>query len=171
MRRVLRLALPALFLFVALPVSAQDLPGCSPSNANERICRSNNICVCRMTGGTLSGFPQAFRWDCGIQNGGCIPGAYEQLSPFPAQGAGASMPSSRAAPSSRGAAAPAAAAGPGKAEIARAQAALARLGYQTGPADGVMGPRTRAALQAYLAKEKLPPSDRLTPEIYRRLVP
>ena len=28
-----------------------------------------------------------------------------------------------------------------------------------------------AALQAYLAKEGLPPSDRITPEIYRRLVP
>ncbi len=171
MRRVLKLALPALFLFVAVPASAQDLPGCSPSNANERICRSNNICVCRMTGGLLSGIPQAFRWDCGIHNGGCIPGTYEQMSPFPAQGAAPSLPSSRATAPSRAAATPAAGAGPGKAEIAKAQAALARLGYQTGPADGVVGPRTRTALQAYLAKEGLPPSDRITPEIYRRLVP
>ncbi len=170
MRRVLWLALPALFLCVVSPVAAQDLPVCSPSNANERICRSSNICVCRMTGGLLSGIPQAFRWDCGIHNGGCIPGTYEQLSPFPAQGTVPQSPSSRATTPSR-AAAPPAAAGPGKAEIAKAQAALARLGYQTGPADGVMGPRTRAALSAYLAKENLPPSDRITPEIYRRLVP
>lgn len=168
MRRVFRLALPALFLF-AFPVSAQDFPGCSPNNANERICRSGNICVCRITGGSLSGFPQAFRWDCGIQNGGCIPGAFERTQQPYAGGQGgapgprATMTTTTATTVRAGSAA--------KAEIAQAQAALARLGYQTGPADGVVGPRTRAALQAYLAKEGLPSSDRITPEIYRRLVP
>lgn len=166
MRRVLRLALPALFLF-AFPASAQDFPGCSPNNANERICRSGNVCVCRVTGGSLSGFPQAFRWDCGIQNGACVPGLYERTQPYAsptgAPGPRATMTTTTTTTVRAGSVA--------KAEIAQTQAALARLGYQTGPADGVVGPRTRAALQAYLAKEGLPPSDRITPEIYRRLVP
>ena len=167
MRRVLRLALPVLFLF-ASPVSAQDLPGCSLNNANERMCRAGNICVCRITGGSLAGFPQAFRWDCGIQNGGCIPGAFERTQqPYAGTPSGAPGPRTSTTTTTT----VRAGAGPGKAEIAQAQAALTRLGYQTGPADGVVGPRTRAALQAYLAKECLPPSDRITPEIYRRLVP
>ena len=166
MRRVLRLALPALFLF-AFPVSAQDFPGCSPNNANERICRSGNVCVCRITGGSLSGFPQAFRWDCGIQNGGCIPGAFERTQTYSGPGG---APGPRASTTTT-TTTTVRAGSVGKAEISQTQAALARLGYQTGPADGVVGPRTRAALQTYLAKEGLPPSDRITPEIYRRLVP
>lgn len=168
MRRAFLVALPALFLF-ALAASAQGLPGCSPANANERMCQAGNVCVCRMTGGLLSGIPQAFRWDCSIQNGNCMPGVFQQQSPFPTSGGPAATPS--AGQPSRAAGAPATGGGPGKPEIAKAQAALARLGFNPGPADGVIGPRTRSALQAYLAKEGLPPSDRLTPEIYRRLVP
>ena len=61
--------------------------------------------------------------------------------------------------------------GVGKAEIAQAQAALTKLGLDPGPPDGVAGPKTKAALAQYLAREGLPPSDRVTPEIYRRLVP
>ncbi len=37
----------------------------------------------------------------------------------------------------------------GKAEIIMAQKALASLGYNPGPADGILGPRTRAALASY----------------------
>ncbi len=170
MRRLLLLALPFLVLS-ASPVSAQPLPGCSPSNANERMCQAGNICVCRMTGGLLHGIPQAFRWDCSIQNGNCTPGAYNQMTPY--------APGSQvgAVPPSRGGSPPAAASGtlqgrgPGKAEIAKVQAALAHLGFDPGPADGVIGPRTRRALALYLARENMPPSDRVTPEIYRRLVP
>ena len=168
MRRAVLLVLPALLVFTS-PVSAQGLPGCSPANANERMCQAGNVCVCRMTGGLLSGIPQAFRWDCSIQNGNCMPGVFQQQSPFPTSGGAAAAPSGSQPPRAAGAAT--SGSGPGKAEIAKAQAALARLGYNTGPADGVVGPRTRAALHAYLAKEGLPPSDRITPEIYRRLVP
>lgn len=164
MRRVLLLALPALFLSFA-PVSAQPLPGCSPNNANERMCQNGNVCVCRMTGGLLHGIPQAFRWDCGIGNGNCTPGTvYNQMTTPYGSGGGASSPmrTTAGAPSTRSV---------GKAEVAQAQAALTKLGLNPGPADGVAGPKTKAALAQYLAREGLPPSDRITPEIYRRLVP
>jgi len=165
MRRVLLLALPALLFFA--PAVAQPLPGCSPANANERMCQGGNICVCRMTGGLLQGIPQAFRWDCGIQNGGCLPGTvYQQMTTPYGSGGGVAGSMPRTASS-----APAARSSVGKAEIAQAQAALTKLGLNPGPADGVAGPKTKAALAQYLAREGLPPSDRITPEIYRRLVP
>jgi hypothetical protein len=167
MRRLSLLALPLLFAFAG-PASAQPLPSCSPNNANERICQSGNICVCRMTGGTLQGFPQAFRWDCGIQNGGCIPGAYQQMAPS-SVGPGVVV----VTPPARGSSGSGTVGvrGAGKADVANAQAALTAKGFNPGPADGLMGPKTRAALNAYLQREGLPPSDRITPEIYRRLVP
>jgi hypothetical protein len=170
MRRILLLALPAL-LVAAEPVSAQPLPGCSPANANERICQAGNICVCRMTGGLLHGIPQAFRWDCGIQNGGCIPGAYNQMTPYAPGAQVGSLPPQRSGSASAPAGGTLTGRGPGKDEVAKVQAALAHLGFDPGPADGVVGPRTRRALQQYLAQQNLPPSDRITPEIYRRLVP
>jgi hypothetical protein len=165
MRRIVLAALPALLLLSAHPAAAQ-LPGCSPNNANERVCQSGNICVCRITGGLLHGFPQAFRWDCGIHNGGCIPGAYQQMTPIAPGGVAILVP-----PSARSSGSGTVGTrGPGKAEVANAQAALTSKGFNPGPADGVMGPKTRAALNAYLQREGLPPSDRITPDIYRRLV-
>jgi hypothetical protein len=168
MRRLLLAALPVLLFLSVSPAQAQALPGCSPSNANERVCQGGNICVCRITGGLLHGFPQAFRWDCGIHNGGCIPGTYRQMTPI-APGSGVAVLAPPSARSSSGGTVGTPA--PGKAEIADAQAALAAKGFNPGPVDGVMGPRTRAALNAWLQRERLPPSDRITPEIYRRLVP
>ncbi len=165
MRRVLLLALPVLLLSAA-PASAQPLPGCSPTNANERMCQNGNVCVCRMTGGLLQGIPQAFRWDCSIGNGNCNPGTvYQQMTTPYGSGGGAAMSTSRTASGAP------AARSVGKAEIAQVQAALTKLGLNPGPADGVAGSKTKAALAQYLAREGLPPSDRVTPEIYRRLVP
>ena len=50
-------------------------------------------------------------------------------------------------------------------EIAAIQRALVQLGYQPGPADGVLGQKTRAAIRAFQASAGLPvdgrPSDRL----------
>jgi peptidoglycan hydrolase-like protein with peptidoglycan-binding domain len=43
----------------------------------------------------------------------------------------------------------------GKPAIASMQAALAQLGYDPGPIDGVFGPRTSAAIRAFQHAEEL----------------
>jgi localization factor PodJL len=59
--------------------------------------------------------------------------------------------------------------------VLEAQRALRDLGYDPGPIDGSVGPRTRAALEKYQATERLPVTgelDALTLErldVYRRL--
>ena len=40
--------------------------------------------------------------------------------------------------------------------IAHVQRDLAALGYDPGPADGILGPQTRAAIRAFQAREELP---------------
>lgn len=44
-----------------------------------------------------------------------------------------------------------------------AQIALSRAGFSCGPIDGVLGTQTRAALQAFQARENLPVTGRLDP--------
>ncbi len=50
-----------------------------------------------------------------------------------------------------------------------AQRTLRDLGYQPGPIDGVMGPRTQTALRSYQRTEGLPVTGRLDPETMARL--
>lgn len=51
----------------------------------------------------------------------------------------------------------------------RVQRALAALGYDPGPADGVPGPATRAAVEAFQADQGLTPDGRITYELVERL--
>ena len=53
--------------------------------------------------------------------------------------------------------------------VRRAQRLLADLGYHPGPADGVMRPRTRAAIRAFQRDEGLIPHGRLTRAVMGRL--
>ena len=46
------------------------------------------------------------------------------------------------------------------------QRALAKLHYDPGPADGVLGPRTRAAIRAFQAASGLPSDGAMSPELY-----
>jgi len=50
-----------------------------------------------------------------------------------------------------------------------AQAALARLGYDPGPLDGVIGARARAALRAWQKSQGLAADGYLTPTLIARL--
>lgn len=58
---------------------------------------------------------------------------------------------------------------PARARTAAAQAALKKLGYNPGPADGVEGPRTRAAVSAFQRDAALPETGLVTDEIVKRL--
>lgn len=53
--------------------------------------------------------------------------------------------------------------------VAEVQRILARLGYQPGPADGILGPRSKAAIAKYRSDRKLPPSDSVDPGLLDRL--
>jgi murein L,D-transpeptidase YcbB/YkuD len=61
------------------------------------------------------------------------------------------------------------AAAPAPRFVREAQRALRDLGYQPGPADGVVGPRTKAALAAYQRSEKIAVTGRLDSETMVRL--
>jgi peptidoglycan hydrolase-like protein with peptidoglycan-binding domain len=56
-----------------------------------------------------------------------------------------------------------------QADVADAQQRLHRLGYNPGPADGRMGPRTRLAIQRYQADRGLPVDGRTSPGLLERL--
>jgi peptidoglycan hydrolase-like protein with peptidoglycan-binding domain len=54
-------------------------------------------------------------------------------------------------------------------EIARVQTELNERGYDAGPADGVMGPRTRTAIRTYQSDAGMELSGRITPELLAQL--
>lgn len=56
-----------------------------------------------------------------------------------------------------------------KAGIAAVQAALTRLGYDPGPADGVAGRRTRSAVEQYQRDTNLPVTGQITESLVVRL--
>ncbi len=56
-----------------------------------------------------------------------------------------------------------------KEAIARAQVRLKELGFDPGGADGVLGPRSIAAIRKYQTAKKLPVTGRLTPETLNSL--
>jgi hypothetical protein len=53
--------------------------------------------------------------------------------------------------------------------IADAQRTLKRLGYDTGPADGKVGRRTRSAVRAFQAKRGLPVTGELNAQLFAEL--
>lgn len=148
-----------LLLSFAPNVQAQIDQACSPANAGARVCEAGNICVCRLTGGTMFGMPQAFRWDCGIVNGACLPESFIATKGTP----------SDTVIVTRTTTAPGTPAGLSREQIKKVQQALARRGYEPGPIDGVYGPRTSAAVKSYQHQEKLPTTGLLTPDLVQRL--
>lgn len=59
--------------------------------------------------------------------------------------------------------------GPDAAQIAAAQRALNERGYDAGPPDGTLGPRTRTAIRTFQADANRPPSGELDPGTLQRL--
>ncbi len=56
-----------------------------------------------------------------------------------------------------------------RARLLRAQTALATRGYNVGPVDGIMGPRTGAAIKAFQSDQGLAPDGRVTNGLIERL--
>lgn len=136
----------------ALPAAAQV---CSSATLGQQACQGETICKCAYSaGGTMVNQPPGFHWQCDIIYGKCASGAgYTNLINTP----GGPIPTMST---------PAGAAGN---RIRAAQGALARAGFNPGPADGVLGPRTAGAIRAYQRAQRLNETGTLTPETLGRL--
>ncbi len=60
-------------------------------------------------------------------------------------------------------------AAPTRVLFARVQDMLARSGHDPGPADGILGPKTRAAIRAFQAAKKIPVTGEVSAELLREL--
>jgi hypothetical protein len=59
-------------LLLALPASAGEVPACDPPRAGAVACLAGRLCECRFErGGTISGQPPGYRWNCGILRPNC----------------------------------------------------------------------------------------------------
>ncbi|MBZ0215912.1 MAG: peptidoglycan-binding protein [Fimbriimonadaceae bacterium] len=58
---------------------------------------------------------------------------------------------------------------PGRDIIQNSQKILTQLGFVPGPADGVWGPHTQTAITQFQARQNLPQTGQLTPQIYQSL--
>jgi peptidoglycan hydrolase-like protein with peptidoglycan-binding domain len=83
----------------------------------------------------------------------------------PEKPAAPAQPSASAASPSN----PAAPARPADPEVRAAQDYLARLGYYSGPIDGINGPKTRTAVANYQTDSGLPPDGRVSRDLIARL--
>lgn len=155
---MIRAALFLLLALAALPSAsfAQAL-SCSPANLGQTVCQAEGRCRCAYSqGGTMLRQPPGYYWDCDLLLGRCAPGSTYPLlaaNPLP-------LP-------------PSAVGGPGRpvtpADVRSAQQGLSRMGFDPGPVDGVIGPRTRAAVERYQRSVGLQPTGSLTPELIDRL--
>lgn len=55
---------------------AQEAPKCSAQTLGQNACFVDKMCECIFSrGGTMTGVPEGYRWDCGIKRPGCSAGA------------------------------------------------------------------------------------------------
>ena len=75
-------------LLVALPAAAQDIPACNQDRVGAVACMAGKMCACSYhRGGSVSGRPEGYNWDCGILRPACV----EALAP-PGGGAAPLLP-------------------------------------------------------------------------------
>jgi hypothetical protein len=64
--------LPILALLFPLAAAAQELPACQAQREGMAFCFANKMCLCEyQPGGSLTGRPPGYRWDCGILRPSC----------------------------------------------------------------------------------------------------
>jgi hypothetical protein len=86
MRRAL---LAALILALVLPsaAAAQEIPACNQDRVGAVACMAGKLCACGYArGGSVSGRPDGYRWDCGPLRPACgeaLPPAGLGMTPAP----------------------------------------------------------------------------------------
>lgn len=70
----MRKILLACFLLFSLPLVAQEPPQCTEAREGQLACMAGKQCACRfIPGGSMTGRPDRFAWDCGINRPNCPP--------------------------------------------------------------------------------------------------
>jgi hypothetical protein len=70
----MRCILPLLALLLPAPALAQPtpVPMCLEQREGMTFCFESKLCLCRFdAGGTLTGRPSGYRWDCGVLRPSC----------------------------------------------------------------------------------------------------
>ncbi|MFC0406814.1 hypothetical protein [Roseomonas elaeocarpi] len=68
----------------AFPAGAPPMPVCNRPREGVAACLAGKQCVCRFErGGSITGRPDGFRWDCGVLQADC-PAAPAAVAPPPA---------------------------------------------------------------------------------------
>jgi peptidoglycan hydrolase-like protein with peptidoglycan-binding domain len=97
------------------------------------------------------------------------PGSSKQPSTTPGSGSDTTQPGVSAGNTSKSSKPAAGMNGGGSEEVKSAQNALQDKGMDPGPIDGVMGPKTMAALKAFQKNQKLPESGKLDDQTREKL--
>lgn len=140
-----RLAISLLVAFslwgLAAPAWAGAFQSCSQITAGQHNCSDGTICVCSELPAEAPRIGNGYFWDCAPTNGTCgeAAGGPSAILTLVRSGQSASLDLSKDTLR--------------RADIARLQARLNTLGFDGGPADGIIGPRTRDAIRHYQAKK------------------
>jgi len=63
-------------LFSSFAANAQEAPRCAAETHGQVACFVNKLCECKFErGGTITGVPDGYRWDCDIKKPSCGLGA------------------------------------------------------------------------------------------------
>lgn len=151
--------LPLLLLLTAIGAAAFWSPAaraqaaltCGSSNLGQTVCQAEGKCVCSLNqGGLMTRTPPGYSWDCSLLLGACSSGPFPTLARTTAPYAAPGVALNAAA-------------------IREAQTALKQLGFDPGGADGVVGPRTRAATRAFQQANGMNASGNLSGDTLERL--
>lgn len=126
---------------------------CGPATLGSRACQAETTCTCEVsTGGTITGKPPGYFWNCSILAAKCTAGPTMSLINTPGAVPGSVQSSAAGVPSVR-----------------QLQTALKARGFDPGPVDGKMGSRTRRAIEEWQTSVGAPATGKITVDQWQRL--